>query len=523
MGSMPAAPATFMTQSPMAQTVPTGAQPPMLPAGWSRVRMVYNNDPHEKLQSLPQVVTAFDAFSRAGEAEGRDVLRLNGGDNNIGVEADEWKLNVALMNLMRYHAVTMGNHELDIGSRGFAEGLKEANFPVVISNLDVEEGSGIAQAIQSGKLVNRPLIVNGSQGRYGIIGVTTPKIHDVLSPKVNLEGCDVEDMDDTIEEVQEQVQWLQSQGINRIFMLSHMDIEHDKQLLSKVPGIDVVVSAHDHKVVNGIQPGFNYIQSPTGEPVLLVEGGKNNSFMGVMDATFDPNGVLRPESNTLFNPGKFPANPLAEAIRNQTLGVPRALANVTTDYSADNNSFEPDPIAQFTADAMRAVTGADLAFVRSAELRTHIPAGSLTDQVVKELMPFTDPVVRIKLTGDEIWQALALSAQCLKDGESHPGMLHPSGLAVQMNKGSGGVDAVYVFNQQANSWQPLLPDGRTYSVAVGEFSVLNKGEFKSMAKEERIEWRSNAPVRSFFELALKLSGAPNKPLGFQDDGRLRIV
>ncbi len=521
--ALPVASAAIVPQAlgSSAATVPYGASP----AGkhFTTLRIVYNNDPHEKIQSLPKVVTAFDYFSREGEAQGRDVLRLNGGDNNIGVEPLEWGLNVMLMNMIRYHATTVGNHELDIGSRNFANGLKLANFPVVISNLDIDGRSGIAEKLKEQRIHNGPLVVRGRQGTYGIIGVTTPKLHDVLSPKADLEGCDVEDMEDTIELVREQVRALEAQGVNKIIMLSHMDVEHDKQVISQVPGIDFVVSAHDHRSFKGIEPGKNLFLSPRGEPVMLVEAGKNNNWLGVADLVFDENGTLYPQSNTLVNPFRFQPNPMAEAFKNAVLGQPKTLAVVTTPYESGNNAFSPDPVAQFTADTMRQISGADIAFVRSPEIRSDIQPGELTDQLTHELMPFTDPVVRITATGEEIWKSLGLSARCLKDNETHPGMLHPSGLFVQMNKQTGQVEAIYLHNRQTGQWQPLPPDQKTYTVALGEFSVLNKGEYKDLAYPERITWRSGKPVREFFEMGLQMAGAPARPIAFKDDGRLRIV
>lgn len=499
------------------------AAAPNVQQGVSRVRIVYGNDQHEKIQSMPRKVTAYDYFSRQGETQGRDVLRLDGGDNNIGVEANEWSLNVMLMNMIRYHAVAKGNHELDVGTRTFANGLGLANFPIVVSNLEVHPQSGIAQKIKEGKIHDGPLVIHGAQGSYGIVGVTTPQLHSVLSPKVDLEGCEVEDFEDTVEIVREQVEELEERGIHNIILLSHMDVEHDIELATKrVSGIDVIGSAHDHREFEGIVPGKNLFKSPRGEPVFLMEAGKNNSYVNVADLVF-ANGQVIPESNRLHDLTGFAPNPTAEALKTAVLGKPVTQAQILTPYSSANNAFSSDPVAMFTADTMRFLSGSDIALVRSPEIRANIAPGPLTDQMIRELMPFTDPVVRVKVSGRDIWNSLRQSAECVRKNETHPGMLHPSGLFVQMNRQTGNVDFVYYLDRQSNQWKPLPQDGTPFTVAIGEFTVLNDKEFKHLAKPDRIDWRSTVPVRGFFEMGLRLSGAPNRPIAFQDDGRLKIV
>jgi 2',3'-cyclic-nucleotide 2'-phosphodiesterase (5'-nucleotidase family) len=314
---------------------------------------------------------------------------------------------------------------------------------------------------------------------------------------------------------------LQSKGINKIIVLSHMGYDLDQKLAKRVPGIDIIVGGHSHDVVNGVTPGTNYLKTPTGEPVLIVQGGKNAQWMGVADVLFDPQGRVIPQQSKLFSPFSIPPDTKTLALRNAVLGQPQKLANMSQAYDANGNEYKPDAVAQFTADAIRSVSGADIAFVRSAELRSNFDAGAFTDQDLTALMPFTDPIVRLQLTGDEIMKALNRSAEGVTKKEPHPGMLHPSGMAVTMSKQLGQVIQAYVFNKNSHQWEALDPNKR-YKVAIGEFTVINK-EFPEFAHAERVEWNAGQPVRSFFAWGLKQAGAPNRPIDFQDDGRLQIV
>ena len=105
------------------------------------LRIVYYNDPHEKFAAMPHLVSGFRQKSLEGIQQGRDVLRLSGGDNNIGKETPEWRLNVGLMNMLNLHGTAMGNHELDQGTRSFSEGLYGANFRTLVANMNVNPWS----------------------------------------------------------------------------------------------------------------------------------------------------------------------------------------------------------------------------------------------------------------------------------------------------------------------------------------------------------------------------------------------
>jgi len=502
--------------------VPPAAQMAGQPIpGYTSLRINYNNDPHEKFKALPHLVSAFRLMSEMGHSAGRDVLNLNAGDNNVGKEPDEYALQVRLLNMMNYNAVTMGNHELDLGSAAYAKGQQVANFPTLMSNLKIPQNSEMANLIRTGKLQTMPHIVRDRQGTYGLIGVTTPELKKVVSKSAKLQGEEPQNLNDTIANVRAQTDWLRAQGINKIIVLSHMGYDMEQKLAQSVPGIDIIVGGHSHNVVDGIWPGRNFLKGPTGEPVLLVQGGKNAQYMGVADVLFDSQGRLIPQQNKLFSPFAAPADPQALALRNQVMGVPKQIATMANAFDANGNEAHADPVAQFTADALRANSGADIAFVRSSEIRNNFDAGAFSDQDLKALMPFVDPMVRLKLSGQEILDAFQKSAQGVAKKESHPGMLNPSGLAVSLNQQTGQVQQAYVFNKSANRWENLDPQ-KQYTVAMGEFAVKN-GEFKSFSHPERIEWNSGQPLRAFFNWGLQQSGAPQRPVSFHDDGRLQIV
>ena len=69
-----------------------------------------------------------------------DMLLLDCGDISQGTPYYNFfkgELEVKMMNLMGYDAMTIGNHEFDFGLENMAELFRMADFPVVCSNYDV--------------------------------------------------------------------------------------------------------------------------------------------------------------------------------------------------------------------------------------------------------------------------------------------------------------------------------------------------------------------------------------------------
>jgi 2',3'-cyclic-nucleotide 2'-phosphodiesterase (5'-nucleotidase family) len=500
----------------------------------TEVRIIYNNDPHKKFMAMPGLVSGFNYFTKEGEQQGQDILRLNGGDNHVAKNSRDWEINVLLMNLLNLHGTAMGNHELDQGSASYSKGLLRANFKTFVSNLKLSPSNPINTRIYEGRIKTQSEVVQCKNGQYGLLGVTTPELASVASQAILAEGIQVQSFEETCRIVQEEVARLEQKGVNKIILLSHMGYALDKKLAKKVHGIDVIVGGHSHDILKGIVPEFtehqtgsapriNLVSSSSGEPVLILQAGKDGRWFGVADVAFDQKGLLLPHQNKLYNPYKFPKDQQATAINNYFLGPPKPLATIVTDYRNKNIPFKPDPVAEFTADAVRRLSGADIGFVRSPEIRNNIPPGLITDQDLEALMPFGDPLVRFTATGEEILGALKRSGQGLKIKDGHPGMLHPSGLAFRVNQKSGEVGPVYVQNRNRPSqpWEPL-DFKKVYTVAMGEFTVKNPLEFPEFSHPERIHWNSQMPLKSVFQWGLQQAGAPWRPIQFQTDGRLRV-
>ncbi len=486
-----------------------------------RLRIVYTNDTHEKYRALPGMVTAFQQADAQAHQAGTDVLNFAAGDWNISTEANETELNVLLHNLMGIHASTLGNHELDPGSPSLANALAKANFTTVATNMDVPANSKLAERLKDGKLLRGARVIVGPSGqRYGVVGLTVPNAWKYMNPDAPMQGVATHDIGPSIAGIQRDVDLLHRAGVNRVILISHCGFEDDKKIAQNTSGIDIIVGGHSHTELKGIQPQHNFVTSKTGEPVMIVQTGKDAHALGVLDVAWDPWGRVVPLQNNLLNPMDFPAHPAALDLAERYLGHANPLAQVDEEISTEDAvSVRENKVADMVADAMRAAAGTDIALFRGTNLRSDVYKGELSDRDLKILLPFNDVMVTFQMTGAQIVEALNESARCIKLDEHHPGMLHPSGLSYVVDKDKGKVMAVSVYNAQTRQWEPLRMN-RTYTVAGDEFSAKNPKEYP-VFKRTPVTQKHAFRIRDAF--GSYIQSFQGQPLPFKVDGRIQIV
>ena len=467
----------------------------------SRVRLLYTNDLHEHWENAPALVSATDAMRALGQASGADVLTLNAGDTNTSSEPQEWTLGVRVLNRLGVLATTIGNHELDLSIPAYLQGLQQgaAQFKTLISNLRLPFVNPLTDKNISAPVTARPQIINGQNGAYGLIGITRPAEISKIDTALTAQGVAPMDFATTRKLVQAQVDALEQQGIHRIVLLSHMGTEYDQKLAQQVSGVDVIVSGDTHDIYPGVQAGENLFTSPRGEPVLLLQAGCNGEWLGVADVFFNDQGHVIPERNQLVDSRKFPADDQTEALISQAIGPNTPVAELAAPYDNARVAKDWDPVAQMTAYAMRQATGADVALVRSREVRENLPAGPVGAWQLKTLMPYADPVVVVRVSGADLQASLARVA----DGLANPWkrispLLHASGLRYTVTPKAGQVQSATIYDQDTQQWQSIDPQ-RTYTVAVSRYTVDNPIEFPELSHPEAVVLNTQRPLRSFFE------------------------
>jgi 2',3'-cyclic-nucleotide 2'-phosphodiesterase/3'-nucleotidase len=199
---------------------------------------------------------------------------------------------VAAMNTLNYDCGTLGNHEFNYGLEYLRNAMGTAKFPLVCANVVKSDGA----------LLQKPWLVmerefqdeaGGMQKiRIGVIGFVPPQI--VQWDKAHLEGKAT--TLDIVDAANKHVPDLKKAGAQIIVALCHSGIaggerkggeENAALHLSKVDGIDVILTGHQHFVFPGGKefaniPGVDVQKgSLNGKPAVMA--GFWGSHLGIVD------------------------------------------------------------------------------------------------------------------------------------------------------------------------------------------------------------------------------------------------
>ncbi|MEP6148640.1 MAG: metallophosphoesterase, partial [Nisaea sp.] len=200
------------------------------------------------------------------EAEGGQVLLTFGGDMlspSLLSGFDKGAHMVALANAIGFDAAVLGNHEFDFGPDVLIQRLKEAEYPVLGSNVSYKGKPGFPGA-------ERSRMVAAGEYKIGLLGLTTAD-----TPSLSSSGPDV-DFAPLAETAREISAELREDGADLVIALTHAVYQTDLETLRQVAGIDIVLGGHDHLV----------LVLYDGKQAILKSGSQGN-FVGIMDITID--------------------------------------------------------------------------------------------------------------------------------------------------------------------------------------------------------------------------------------------
>jgi 5'-nucleotidase/UDP-sugar diphosphatase len=310
-----------------------------------------------------------------------------------------------------YDAMTLGNHEFDDGPAELARFLDGLAVPVVAANVDASR-----EPLLRGRWRAHRIIEIGGE-RIGIVGLTTPETTITSSPGETIV------FGEPIEALRREVSTLQAAGVNKIVALTHLGAVVDADLARQVDGVDVYVGGHSHTLLhNGDEPRRQgpyplVVRTPSGAPALIVQAYFGGLFLGDLQVTFDSAGVVtRWEGDTIPMDARIPRNPAIQEMVDR-MAAPLAelrarqvgFATTTLDGSSARCRFAECTLGNLIADAMLAAasgTQARIAIQNSGGIRTSIPAGPITLGQVLEVLPFSNTLATLRLTGADIVAAL---------------------------------------------------------------------------------------------------------------------
>jgi len=398
--------------------------------GEDTLTIMHTNDVHARVLQLNKYGgTCDDEAAAAGECFGGvarrmtmiDEIRGEGGNSILVDAGDEFQGTLfynmykgaeaaQFMTALGYDAMAVGNHEFDDGPEGLADFINSVDFPVVSANIDASADADLAGLIVPYAVLD----VNGQQ--IGVVGYTTEDTEILSSP-----GDDVvfNNIDTAVADA---IAELEGMGINKIVALSHAGYGRDQDLAAVTDGIDVIVGGHTHSLLSNDDedadgPYPTVVNSPNGDPVLIVSAESYGKYLGRLDVAFDENGVPSSwDGGPILLDASVEEDPeiLAQAmelddpleeLRTELIGV----ADVDLDGDRDSCRFGECTMGDLIADSVvwgTEAQGTQIVILNGGGIRAGIGAGDISVGDVLEVLPFGNLISTFGLTGADVVAAL---------------------------------------------------------------------------------------------------------------------
>ena len=492
------------------------AAPKYSSGDYTTASIFYISDLHGKMTNMERIcemARLFDANSTAAAK-----LKLASGDILLGSNPMTNKVASNFLNWIGVKDNALGNHELDATPAALAESLKDAKYNLLAANVSVNPSSPM-----SGK-IKKSVIEEYNGIKFGIIGTAPSDALERVGTRESLDDISIDDFDTTVKKVQEEINNLKSQNVNKIIVLSHSGKDADKRLAQETDGIDIILGAHTHDLYKGVKEGENLVYSKSGEPVILTQIGKDGEYVGVLNTVFDKDGVITKVQNNVMRTGAFTRKlPFKTAVES-IIGKPEVIGTIkSAPPSPEDRLISNNPHGNLIVDAMRKELGTDIALLNAGNLRGYFPEGEVDSRRINDVTPFEDKMMICSLSEKQIVDAIKVGAQSFVHPGHKPGILLVSGLQYTVTD-KGELKELAFVDKQGNKIPIDINNPsstKKYSVACDDFLAYGGDNYLPVNSNpdyvlKKFDVDKNVYTANYIK-------NHNGPIEIKEDDRIKIV
>ncbi|PKM65951.1 MAG: multifunctional 2',3'-cyclic-nucleotide 2'-phosphodiesterase/5'-nucleotidase/3'-nucleotidase [Firmicutes bacterium HGW-Firmicutes-2] len=399
---------------------------------------------------------------------GDHVLLLDAGDSFHGqtfATISKGASIARLMNLMKFDALTVGNHDFNYGQARLLELQSETNFPLL--------GANVLKA--NNALLLDDYVIKEFEGvKVAIFGLASPETTYKTHPN-NVEGLTFEDPIVTAKRMVD----LLTPLADIIICLGHIGNQGmytSEAIATAVDGIDLFVDGHSHSIYG---EGSGMVVNNT----LIVQTNDYAKNLGkvtlsYMDGTLTSSATLL----TTEDAATIVPNPevlaLIETVSAENAVITSAVVGTTTIDLQGERSFVrtgETNLGNLIAESMLDVSGADLAITNGGGIRASIATGDVTQGDIISVLPFGNYVITKSVTGADIRSILEVG---ISDYPTEKGAFpHIAGMTIKFDSNlpvGAKLTEVMIGDE-------LLDDTKTYVLATNDFLGAGGDAYTALA------------------------------------------
>jgi 2',3'-cyclic-nucleotide 2'-phosphodiesterase (5'-nucleotidase family) len=407
-------------------------------------------------------------------------------------------------------ATALGNHEFNFGIPYLMRRLIESGTPAL--------GANIYRHGTKEPAFNPYRLLTVGGVRIGIIGLTTPGSAVWDGPLVAGEL----DFGDGVEAAERFVREVREAGAEYVVVVAHTGMgpgssysvegvgeeNFGQRMLETVPGIDLFVFGHSHRVTEGVR-----VQGPTGDSIPVMQAGRWGSHVALAEVrlTRDPDGALVVIDETiqvLSVEDRAPSPRILAMVTDAHAAVRahvnEALASTPDLWDATDGRLTDTPIVDFIHHVQRQVTGAQLSAASAFDTGARFGPGDITRRDLTRIYPYENMLWVVEVTGAQIRAYLEHTSQYYAGVEDGQPAIQPGWPGYNFDS-LDGIDYALDLRQPVGQRVQFLnhagapvADDQRFTLAVNSYRAAGGGDFTMLA-DAPVLWRSEIPVRTYLE------------------------
>ncbi len=399
------------------------------------------------------------------------------------------------MNLLGYAAMTVGNHEYNVGLANLAKARQDAKFPWISANTSL--------ARRGAEREFAPYIVKTvGRVKVAVIGITTPETPMWERPE-NLGAYRLLPPIDAVRGAMAKLRRQERPDV--IVVAAHAGLGRNfetgapeepagnvvYELAQKAPDLDAIVFGHSHAQLEGYLVG----------KVLLVQPKNGGASLARIDFTLErrPAGgwtvvskksrLIAVTAQTATAPDLMEmAKPYAEAAE-RYLNTPVAAS--ARELSAARGRDEDTAVVDLVQRVQLYYSQADVSFTALFDPRVRIPKGQVTVRQIAALYPYDNELMAIEGTGKMVKDALENAARYFSPN-GMPGFNYDmaEGVEYQIDRSRPEGDRIGRLRWRG---KPLGPEQKL-RIAINSYRAAGSGGY-TMFQGAKVVWRSGEDIR----------------------------